>query len=61
MDFEYNFFFGCFSEKTPSSEVTSRDSAGFIDLAASTVKGILGPFADRMRNLSPEKQKTQSL
>ena len=50
-----------FSEKTQLSESMSRESGGFIDLAASTVKGILGPFADRMRNLSPEKQQLHSM
>ncbi len=36
-------------------EAPSRDSGGFLDLAASTVKGILGPLADRMKGLSPDK------
>ena len=44
-----------YSRNVAASGVTSRESTGFIDLGASTVKGILGPFADQMRNLSPEK------
>ena len=50
-----------YSRNVAASGVTSRESTGFIDLGASTVKGILGPFADRMRNLSPEKLPHESL
>ena len=50
-----------YSRNVVPSGLTSRESTGFIDLGASTVKGILGPFADRMRNLSPEKLPHESL
>ena len=54
-------YFWFYSRNIAASGVTSRESTGFIDLGASTVKGILGPFADRMRNLSPEKLPHESL